>query len=265
VQALRAAGHPDRAAAVHALRRPTTVAWSINQVAREAAHRVEGLIGATDALEAAQTAATAGTAGDLRAATRQRRALIDELTDRALDHAGELGGNPAAQRDAIFATLDAASIDPEARVQLRDGRLTREVTRATGFGAISLTDPAPPAAGAPPRSSRAPERNPKRQPPDELARRRAEAVLADARDEAHAIGQVREEADAAHQDAVTEVDNAAERVRQLEESLHDARRALQEAKRAATAAAQDVTAAQTRQKRAAANLARAESRLSDAR
>jgi hypothetical protein len=44
---LRSAGRKDAAAAVHSLRRPTIVPWSINQVARTHADQVADLVAAT--------------------------------------------------------------------------------------------------------------------------------------------------------------------------------------------------------------------------
>ena len=222
VRALRSEGRADLAAEVHALRRPTAVAWSINQVARDSTHRVTALIDATDALEADQRAATAGTEVDLRAATRRRRAVIDELTDAALEHAARLGGNPSTQRDAITATLDAASVDPDARILLQEARLTKEMARATGFGVTPSGGPGPVADAG---TARPGARTASPPPPDELARRRAEGVLAEAREEARTIQAELEEAEHAREDAETEVAAAAARVRELEAALPEARAA----------------------------------------
>ena len=65
----------------------------------------------------------AGARDELRAATRPRRTLLDQLTDVAA------ALHRAARRDpcAIAATLDAASLDHELRDDLARGRLTTEL------------------------------------------------------------------------------------------------------------------------------------------
>src|SRR6266571_700942 len=89
----------------------------------------------------AELAASARDAGELAAA---RARLVDELTRAAL-RAAELSAPPAALREEVTATLDAAIADPGVAAGL--GTLVRAAHYA-GFGLAPLADgpPAPPRA-----------------------------------------------------------------------------------------------------------------------
>ena len=106
---LKDAGKAEDAAAVKKLRKPSIVAWAVNAAARDRPEDVEGLRQAGQALRRAQRKALSGGGGeDLRRATDDRRVLIGSLTDAGV---AAIGARGAAHRDAIAATLDAASVD----------------------------------------------------------------------------------------------------------------------------------------------------------
>ena len=132
---LRSVGNTDEAAEVHKLRKPSLVAWSVNQVARERARDVTALVNAGDDL---RDAIASGDGDAIRAAMRARRARVEALTDAALERAAVLSPNPATHRDAVAATWEAATADDAARELVASGRLTTEltpsVTRARGDG-----------------------------------------------------------------------------------------------------------------------------------
>jgi hypothetical protein len=131
---LKASGREDDAAAVRRLRKPNVVAWALNAVARDRSDDVAALLEAGAALQRAQRKALTGSGADeLRRATDQRRALIVELTDAAVE---ALGARGSAHRDAIAGTLDAASIDASVGARLSDGTLEREARPTAGFGVI---------------------------------------------------------------------------------------------------------------------------------
>jgi hypothetical protein len=131
---LKDAGKAEDAVAVKKLRKPSIVAWAVNAAARDRPEDVEGLREAGQALRRAQRKALSGGGGeDLRRATDERRALIGSLADAGVTAIGARG---AAHRDAIAATLDAASVDDELGQRLQAGVLDRDAKPTAGFGAI---------------------------------------------------------------------------------------------------------------------------------
>ena len=131
---LKDGGDADAAAAVKKLKKPSIVAWAVNAAAREHADEVAALRETGQALRRAQRKVLSGGGGeDLRRATDERRALVGTLTDAAVGAAGARG---QAHRDAIAATLEAASVDDELGERLAAGTLEREATQAAGFGTI---------------------------------------------------------------------------------------------------------------------------------
>lgn len=242
---LRAAGNQDVAGEIHALRRPTVVAWAINQVARTHASRVAELVAAGGAVQDAQLQAADGVHTDLRAASRQRRALLDELTEAA----ASLTDNPSGQRAAIEATLDRASIDAELQPVLLAGRLTKELPPATRF---EFGDPT---AAAPARPT--PRRTPK-PARDDLAIRRARQAFEQARIRAEAAEAEARDATEAVDDAQQELETATRRVADLQDALEDARAELVDAKRRVTETRRTETAAKAAERRATASLRHAE-------
>lgn len=131
---LKDAGKADEAAAVKKLRKPSIVAWAVDAAARDRPEDVEALRESGRALRRAQRTALSGGGGDdLRTATDERRALIASLADAGV---AAIGARGAAHRDAIVATLDAASVDDALGERLQAGVLDREARPVAGFGAI---------------------------------------------------------------------------------------------------------------------------------
>ncbi len=179
--------------------------------------------------------------------------MLHELTDAA----AALADNPTAQRAAIEATLDGASLDPGLQPVLVAGRLTKELAPVARFefGDLDVT----------PARTRAPASTRARKPPrDDLALRRARQALEQARARADdATEQASEAGDAAVQ-ADQEVEDATRGVADLQATLENARAALLDAKRRAVEARRSSTAARTAERRAAASLRSAEAAV-DAR
>ncbi len=130
---LRAGGDREAAAAVRKLRRPTVVAWAVNQVVRTHREEVEELMEATADVQRAQAAALGGedpghASGSLREAAHRRRRAVATLARVAADLVG------AAHADQAAATVDAASLDPDATALFLRGRLSRELPPPAGFG-----------------------------------------------------------------------------------------------------------------------------------
>lgn len=148
VKRLRADRRQEQATAVAALKRPTPVAWALNQLARQAPAVIEAALEAVEALQAATDAALAGRAGDLRSATAAERAAANAVIDAAREH---LGGRTEGLRQAIVGTLRAAAGDPNVTAALRAGTLSSEHDPAAfGFGS-GLGDAEAPRHRRPPR------------------------------------------------------------------------------------------------------------------
>lgn len=170
---LRASGDRDAAAAVKKLRRPTVVAWALNQVARTHGAAIEELAEVTSAVERSQAAAVgSGDPGGLREASQRRRQLIASLARAAADLAGP------AHHDRAAATIDAASLDPDLAPLLRRGRLTKELSAPAGFGRGDMPERGPSARSVP--STRAVPDPPSPAPQIDLERLRREVERAEA-------------------------------------------------------------------------------------
>lgn len=138
VKQLRAEKRRDEADAVKALKRPSVPAWAVNQVARSHPEAVERLIEAGAAIGAAQRRALSGVReSGLRQASSQRRERIDELWRAAADVLRAAGTEPTPHRQAVAATLEAASVEPEAADLVRRGRLSADLPAPSGFGDVS--------------------------------------------------------------------------------------------------------------------------------
>ena len=197
----RDAGEPAVAKQIAALRKPTRSAWVVNRLVRadpEVRSRLDAL--------AADLRAAAGSADGarIRELTAARGQLVDELTRAALQVA-ELPAPPAALREEVTATLDAAIADPGVAASL--GTLVRAAHWA-GFGLAPLPD-----GEAPPVPPRKPE------PADRRREKITEAERALAQ-----AGRDVEAATAAERD----LEDA---VRSLEADLAGARQRLAEARR----------------------------------
>ena len=219
----RDAGEPAVAKQITALRKPTRSAWMVNRLVRsdpEVRSRIDAL--AADLREAAGSAD--GTM--IRELTAARARLVDELTRAALRG---IPAPPAALREEVTATFDAAIADPEVAASL--GTLVR-AARWAGFGLAPLAGGAP----APPRKTKAPAET-----ESEREDRRREKIMEAER----ALARANEDMQAA---AAAERD-LEDAVRRLEAEIAGARQRLAEARRQSYRA-------ESRQQRAAQQLSR---------
>ena len=224
----RVAGETAAAKQIGALRKPTRSAWVVNRLVRSDPEVTARLAGLAAGL---RDAGRSMDGGRIRELTTARARLVDELTRQAFDG---LPAPPAAVREEVTATLDAALADPEVAASL--GTLVRAAQYA-GFGLAGngqgMSVPAPPAAKT---SKPAPA-----EPRAERERRHREKIISAER----AVAEADRAADAA---------NAAEQaladtVRRLEAELAQARQQLAEARRQAYRA-------ESQQQRAAETLSR---------
>jgi hypothetical protein len=203
----REAGQPAVAKQIAGLRKPTRSAWVVNRLVRsdpEVRARLDAL--AADLREAADGAR-------LRELTTARSRLVDELTRTAL--AG-LPAPPAALREEVTATLDAAIADPEVAGRL--GSLAR-AEKYAGFGTTGLIS----FAAAPPAPT--PVREPK--DPAEAAAEREARRQQKINDAERGLA----EAERTLQAALATEHDLEDTVRGLESQLADARQRLAEARR----------------------------------
>jgi hypothetical protein len=226
---LRNSGRRDDAGEVAALRKPSVAAWAVNQLVRTQKGAVGELFDAGDALRGAHEGVLAGRGGggELREAVERERSAVDALTVAARGLLTSQGHELSQTIiDRVADTLHAAALDDDARSQVTDGRLEREL-RHVGLGlAAAGTLPAP--ARRPPRA------------PSGGGRRAGDPVAAEKRAE-------RERAE-----------------RERAEARAEARAGEREARRRVDRAERAVTGAVERRDRAAKALDAAQAELSDA-
>jgi hypothetical protein len=213
---LRSAGRREEAGEVAALRKPSVAAWAVNQLVRTQRGAVDELFEAGDALRAAhdQVLGGRGNAGSLRTAVARQRAAVDSLTRAArglLTSEGHELSPTIIER--VSDTLHAAALDDEARAQVRDGRLEREL-RHVGLG-MTAGGPVSMPARTPRRKTTAAQAEPKK---DRTAEREARRRL--------------ERATRAASTARERRDKAAQALEEVEEALTKAERELSEAEQA---------------------------------
>lgn len=257
---LRKAGTRDEASEVGALKKPSMAAWAVNQLVRTQRRAFAGLLESGDGLRAAQDDVLAGRgdARSLRVAVEQERSAVDALTGAArglLSSEGQELSDATLER--VSDTLHAAALDDEARAQVQDGRLERELrhvglgTAAFAGGSTTPTAAPPPASRAGPAraasSKPAPDRSAARE--QRIERERAERERAQARADARAAerearrraeragrgaklaAERRDRADEALREAQDGLDAAEAEVRAAEDALREAEAAVREAGR----------------------------------
>jgi hypothetical protein len=165
---LKADGDAEGAARVRALRRPVRSAWAVNGLVHDDRAAVEGLMAAGERLRAAQRRALSGGGADeLRERSEERRKLLHDLTQRAVERLGD--DPPAAAVEEVAATLEAASIEEDAAATVLEGRLTKPIPRPAGFGEVAGLRPIPGAKEtSPPLQSAAEGRAERRRQQSEL-------------------------------------------------------------------------------------------------
>lgn len=221
---LRGAGRREEAAEVAALRKPSVAAWAVNQLVRTQRRAFDELLVAGDALRAAHDDVLAGrgAAGALRDAVARERDAVEALTGVArglLTSDGHELSPTIIER--VSDTLHAAALDDDARAQVRDGRLEREL-RHVGLGmtpgatAARTRSRARKQPAAEPKKTEPNKAEPKRDPKAEReARRRLERAI-------RAVGSARDRRD-----------RAAAALKEAEEALGEAERDQADAERAA--------------------------------
>ncbi|MEU4562093.1 hypothetical protein AB0F72_27225 [Actinoplanes sp. NPDC023936] len=133
IEEARKAGDRDAAKRLAALKKPTVAAWVVNLLALKRPDLIDELVELSSALRTAQR----DLHGDqLRELSTQRRQFVSAMVAAARKLA-VAAGVPAARLPLgeVEATLTAALAEPEIAEQVRTGRLIRAATYA-GFGEV---------------------------------------------------------------------------------------------------------------------------------
>jgi len=130
-------GDRAAAAAVKSLRKPTLVAWALNQLPRRLGKDMRALVEAGESLRTAQRRAASGAKDTgFQEASETRRRLVRNLTGKATRILSE-AGKPSQAADAEIArSLEAASVDVEAADLLLAGRLSKAISTVPGFDSV---------------------------------------------------------------------------------------------------------------------------------
>jgi hypothetical protein len=217
-KALRSAGRRDEAERVAKLRKPSVAAWAVNQLVRTQGAAVGELFEAGDQLQSAHADLLAGRGkpDTLREAADRERAAVRQLASTARGLLTSEGHElSATMLERVGETLHAAALDKDARAQVADGCLEREL-RHVGLGA------------APPSKARSTTRA----KPDKRAERKREERVKAARKTAA-------DAKRAADRALRALSSAEQRRDRAAAALADAETQLSEARKAAEAAARD--------------------------
>jgi hypothetical protein len=131
----KAAGDPELAKAITALRKPTVAAWAVNHFVREQAGAVEDFRGFALLLREAQRSLDAD---QLRVLGRERARRVDELAEQIEAEAAQAGQaiGPSAGAE-VRSTLTAFVADEEAERSVLTGALVRALSYS-GFGSVDI-------------------------------------------------------------------------------------------------------------------------------
>ena len=147
VARLRKAHQAEAADEVRGLRKPTTVAWAANRLARDEPKLTAALLDAGEHLRETQQRGLAGKAkpDDVADAAASEREAIRSLLTAARKHLGARA--TPSLLDKLSQILRAAAVDESARPLLESGRLSEEL-KAVGFGPLEAVKPSKRRQGA---------------------------------------------------------------------------------------------------------------------
>jgi len=244
----KARGDAEAAKRVAAARKPTQVAYLLNQLARQQPDEVAALVDIGRALERAQRAAIrTGDSAVLREAIATQRKAISTLTTQAMALAKKLEVHVAGH--AITGALQAALGDPAIGAELEAGTLQTPPeavgTFGGGFGEGDLEQPEAEEIPPPRKSEARPKAVPKKS--------KVEAAKAKAESKADAAA---EKARRAHEARVEREARAAEAAAEREKHKAE-REARREAEAEAKAAEQEAEALEVEARKAVARAEKA--------
>ncbi|MFY2790908.1 hypothetical protein [Rhodococcus sp. MALMAid1271] len=256
------AGDKAGAARIGALRKPTVVAWLVNNLARQDESALAELFDLGEQLERAQQR---GDGRRLRELSTARSTSIRALTETAVSLGHDLGitvGDNAVRE--IGNTLNAAMADLDVRDRVRAGRTVAAETYS-GFGPalLSLVPDAPEDDDTEQDDARETEdeHEDDRSTIDEAERNRLLAELDSAEAELDTARIDAEEATAEHQRCEAELHSAAAEVARIESELDAAKARARQSRKASKASSVHVRSAMDVHEAARARVAEARSAL----
>ncbi len=227
---LRDRGQREEAAKVGKLPKPSIAAWAVNQLVRTQRRAVSDLFDAGDVLQRAQEDLLSGRSdGDaLRKAAERERAAVEALMERARGLLSSEGHELSqATLDRVADTLHAAAVDEEARPQVREGCLDKELRHAGLGGAGAALGAAASRGRARTREASTAERQPEPRPADRQRTRRLEAARTAESEARRAVRRAERELKQAQERR----DRAAAALAEAEDDLEAALRHAEEAER----------------------------------
>ncbi len=245
-------GDKDLAKQIVGLAKPTRSAYAVNLLVRHD-HEVGAEL--TELGEELRAAEQAGDAPRMRDLATRRRRLVDGLVEQAFELVGQQDP-PAALREEVVATLNATLADPDVARQILAGALVRPV-RWEGFGSVPLTrisalPDAPPAAPRATASRTSAQAGAGGRADQRAAKEQAAAEQAAAREAEREQRRADElaEARAAADRADTGLEQAGDRVAELEGTVRDLEAELTEAHRSLDRARTDLRRARSQHREA---------------
>lgn len=268
----KADGNTALAKRISVLRKPTASASLVNRLVLDDTGAVGRLTDLYDRLRRAHEDLDAGL---LRELSSERRAIVGQLAAAALE-LDERREQPAALRDDVVATLDAAVADPNVAARL--GRLTRPehwsgfgVAIPTGTPELTLVRGGKDRVATKPASERSSTEHPAAstskkhplaaKPADSTAHNNASSVAA--RRLARATDKARAEFETAEAQLSTVVQTeqrAADQLKKVSTQMTELQRELEQTKHDLDKARREVKPARTRRREARSALDRAERR-----
>lgn len=239
---LRAAKERERADEVKRLRRPSALAWALNQVARSDGALLDAVLAAGDEL---RDAFGRGDGRGIRDAEREMRQASEAVVDAAATALAE-GGNAVTDdaRSRLATTLRAALMDADVAARLRSGTLERDV-EAAGLGLEDMAVVGPATAPRAPSRPRGEARERERKDPEQQKAEREERRR---REEARKAARVRvAELEATAERLATRAERLAGVADRAEEAARQARIEAGEAQTEAEEAAERAASARAEQ------------------
>jgi hypothetical protein len=197
----------DAARQVKALRKPSAVAWAVNQLFWKSRAAYDALMKAGGALRGSQIAALKGRKADVRAAMEAHRRALAKAVERATTISSDAGVNPGA--DSLARMLEALSLAP---APVSGAGRYIDVVQPSGFAALAGVKPAAPPPSVEAAKARKAREAEKQARETEARLNAAEDVLSRAQSRAEAARRALNRAEADVADAERAVEAARARV-----------------------------------------------------
>jgi hypothetical protein len=225
-------------AAIDKLRKPTVGAWIVNALVWDDPSVVDSLTDLGERMRAAQDSLYAG---KLRELSAERRKLVGKLTADALRRA-DRKDPPAALRDEVNGTFDAAIADEEVAARL--GQLQR-TEQSYGFGFLPTDGPQLTVVRGGTEAKKPAKKAPAKPKVSAAEKRKRERTLTAARTAFDKAEAAFDEANQNERALADQVRQLTKKLSKLQAQLDEARADLEQARKDTTTARADRRAART--------------------